>query len=385
MEKEDLEINNKTEVNKADGNAAKESNMRKSSLKWFISIIACLLACCILIAGFQAVVDPYFHFHKPLANLYYKIDNERYQNDGIVKNFDYDALIAGSSMTENFKTSEMDELFGVTSVKTPFAGGSYKEVDELVRTAISHNDDIKIVVRGLDFNRFFNSKDDKDYDDYPSYLYDDNPFNDISYVLNINVLLVSVQNVIESLHKNPGYTSFDEYANWNSYYAFGKNAVENNYARSTVEPAAEQYTISDEEYIKISENIQQNVIDTAVENPDIDFYYFITPYSICYFDYYRLTGELDRQLTAEKYIIEMLLPYENIHVFSFFTETDIITNLDNYRDVAHYGEAVNSYILQCMKDGKNEITSDNYEDYCEWEWDYFHDFDYDEYFADWSN
>ena len=36
-------------------------------------------------------------------------------------------------MMENFKASRFDSLFGVASVKIPYAGGYYKEVDQAVR------------------------------------------------------------------------------------------------------------------------------------------------------------------------------------------------------------------------------------------------------------
>ena len=87
------------------------------------------LVAMIIIGGFVYVIDPYFHYHKPFFS-YFKLDNQRYQNDGIAKNFDYDAIITGTSMTENFKTSEFDELFNVKSVKMSFSGGSFKEINE---------------------------------------------------------------------------------------------------------------------------------------------------------------------------------------------------------------------------------------------------------------
>ncbi|MBQ8041585.1 MAG: hypothetical protein IJ274_17270, partial [Lachnospiraceae bacterium] len=85
--------------------------MRKST-KWMIAFISMFLAILLLTGTFMVVVDPYFHYHKPLNGLGYSLENERYQNDGIVKHFSYDAIITGSSMTECFRPSEMKELFG---------------------------------------------------------------------------------------------------------------------------------------------------------------------------------------------------------------------------------------------------------------------------------
>lgn len=69
-----------------------------------ISILGTLLTLAAL-AGITIYVDPLFHYHAPLGSLQYPLYDERYMNDGIVRHFDYDAIITGSSMTENFKTS----------------------------------------------------------------------------------------------------------------------------------------------------------------------------------------------------------------------------------------------------------------------------------------
>jgi hypothetical protein len=58
--------------------------------------------------------------------------DERYLNDGIVKHFDYDSIITGTSMTQNFRASEFDELFKAHCVKVPLSGASYREINELL-------------------------------------------------------------------------------------------------------------------------------------------------------------------------------------------------------------------------------------------------------------
>ena len=79
-----------------------------NSRKW-LRIFLFILAGFMLFCGiFVIVVDPYFHYHAPLKNVAYTINEERYMNYGIIKNFEYDAMITGTSLTENFKTSEFD-------------------------------------------------------------------------------------------------------------------------------------------------------------------------------------------------------------------------------------------------------------------------------------
>ncbi|MBE5892789.1 MAG: hypothetical protein E7286_05345 [Lachnospiraceae bacterium] len=345
--------------------------------KWFIATLTLFCVGLILLGGFTALIDPYFHYHAPLDFVKYELKNERYQNNGIVKHFDYDAIITGSSMTECFKPSELDKLFGVNSVKVPFSGGSYKEVNDNLKVAVEYNPDIKMVVRGLDYNRFFNGKDDVDYTDYPDYLYDDSVWNDAPYLFNKSILLTAVQNLHGYLATGSNFMSFDMYVNWSNYNTYGKEEVDKHYAREEIPIVEKKQPITEEEYARMDANIEQNITRLAAENPDIEFYLYFTPYSIYYFDYCNRNGELERQLQAEKYFIEKLLEYENIRLFSFYTEYDMICDLNNYKDIAHHRGEVNSRILEWMQAGEYELTADNYEEYCTREWDFYMNYEYD--------
>lgn len=357
--------------------------MEKSYKKWLIGVFAAIVIILGAVGTLNAVVDPYFHFHEPLKGFKYSLGDQRFINYGIARTFDYDALITGSSMTENFKTSELDALFGVNSVKLPFSGACYKETNDLVVSALKHNSNLKMVVEGLDCIRFFSGANDSDYANFPDYLYDDNPFNDVAYLFNINAAITS-RDILNRKNPADNGINFDEYSSWENSFSFGKETVDENYARNEVVRVEEQLPVTEEEYATIRENITQNIISTVVANPQVEFYYFITPYSIAYMDYYKLEGKLERQLLAEKYIIELLLPYENAHIFSFFLESEVIENMDNYRDVGHYNSAVNSMILKWMKEGHGLLTKDNYEEYCRKEKEYFYSFDYEEYFKVWD-
>ena len=105
------------------------------------------------------IIDPYFHYHAPISGLVYKFLEERYQNNGIVRHFEYDAIITGTSMTQNFKTSEMDKLFGTNAIKVTYSGGEYKEINDNLVVALRSNQNIKLVLRGVDYNNLLHDKD----------------------------------------------------------------------------------------------------------------------------------------------------------------------------------------------------------------------------------
>lgn len=58
--------------------------------EWIIGWLVIVIIVLTIIGSFVYKIDPYFHYHKPDTDDYfYSLDNERSQNDGISKHFDY--------------------------------------------------------------------------------------------------------------------------------------------------------------------------------------------------------------------------------------------------------------------------------------------------------
>ena len=168
----------------------------------------------LFVALVVVLVDPYFHYHKPFSFFSYRLSEERYINDGILRHFDCNAVITGTSMAQNFKTSEMDALLGTNSVKVPFSGAGYQELSQNLDRALERNGQLKTVLWAIDYNGLLREYDWQKYDDYPGYLYDDNPFNDTMYVFNKSILYHGLLPVVTmSLLGEPG-TTMDEYSSW---------------------------------------------------------------------------------------------------------------------------------------------------------------------------
>lgn len=326
-----------------------------------ILTLVLMLVLLVVLGGLTAFMDPFFLYHAPWDWQRYSLYNERYQNEGITRHFAYDALITGTSMTENFKSSEFDTLFGVQSIKVPFSGASYKEINEFLSRVISRNSNLKIVVRGLDTNRILIDKDDMRYDSYPEYLYDDNILNDVNYLFNKDIFVDDTWYAIEYNRSGQASIDFDVYANWSKWYTFGKEAVLQTYDRYETTDHIAKFSEEDEKLVR--ETFEQNVTSLIEKNPQIEFYLFFTPYSILYWDSQNQVGNVQRLIDAQRVAIEMMIQYDNVHLFSFFDEFDMICDLNNYKDIAHYGENVNSQMLYWMSRGEHQLTLDNYEDY----------------------
>lgn len=349
---------------------------------WILGYFAIVIATLGFAASKMIAVDPFFHFHLPDTDAYYydlAIKNERSQNDGISRQYDYEGLITGTSMAECFKVSEAKDIFGVQFIKVPFSGASFNEINRSIASAAGHNQKLKYVIRGLDMNKFFEDKDlwRTDLGTFPKYLYDDNWFNDVEYIFNRDVLFSRVYPMTKENDEpdfQGGITSFDEYGNWTKWVVFGHKTVLRN--GLTVKEASTPIELSQADIDTIRANIQQNVTAFAEQHPDITFYCFFTPYSVAWWYSLLVDGQLDRQIEAERIVIEEILKCDNIKLFSINCRFDITTDLNNYKDDIHYGEWINSLILRYMHEGKYLLTPDNYLYYLEVERQFYKNYDY---------
>ena len=347
---------------------------QQAAKKWFQKCIRGLLLLLVLIVAVVVFVDPYFHYHKPFDFMSYRLYEERYINDGIGRHFDYDAIITGTSMAQNFKPSELDALFGTRAVKMPFSGAGYEELSENLDRALARNGNVKMVLWAVDYNGLLRSYDWQQYENYPTYLYDDNPFNDVSYVLNKSILYHGVMpNALMSLTGQPR-TTMDEYSSWVN--ETGLEHILLSYDRNNVNiPATVDF--GDSEKQTVIQTIENNFVDLIEKYPDTEFYLFYTPYSICYWDALNIKGTIQRQTEAEKLATEMLLKYPNVKLYNFFDQYEVICNPDYYNDDGHYSAEINSRILGWMAEGTGLLTQDNYEERLKEEQNFYLSYDYD--------
>ncbi|MBE6160253.1 MAG: hypothetical protein E7157_04315 [Lactobacillales bacterium] len=350
--------------------------------KWCIIFFSEFLILLLFIILATGIIDPFFHYHKPLSSLEYPINNQRYQNDGIIKHFNYNTLITGTSMTENFMTSEVDEVFQTKSIKVPFSGASFKEINQNLEKATYNNDEIKYIIRGIDFGQLMHDKDDMEYDlsSYPTYLYNSNLIDDTKYLLNKDVLFNNTIEVLLYTLSGKKTTTFDQYSNWNDFYIFGKESLDKKYKRTKNKKDNESLTKREKQIV--IENVNQNLLQIIKENKDIQFYYFYTPYSIYYWDKINNEGNLLKQIEAEKITTETLLEFDNVYIFSFWNNIEMISNLNNYKDIIHYSSSINSNILHWMKDKEYLLTKNNYIEYYNEIENIYYNYDYDSLFED---
>jgi len=347
---------------------------RTACSRWILWTVGLTVLILVALAAVTIYIDPLFHYHPPLAGLQYPIDEERYQNDGILRHFEYDGILTGSSLSANNKASQAEALFGGRFIKIPFSGSSPKEIRDNLARAFNTGREIRTVIFDLRNTELIVDKDDYTDFDFPTYLYDSTFLNDVSYVLNKSIFLDRTLRVITYTRGGKQTTSFDQCYNWIDQFQFGKEAV---LAKSL--PITEflpEHELTQVEQTVVRENIRQNIVSLANEHPETTFYVFFAPASICYWGNLGGQGRIGAMIDAKQIAIEQMLDCPNIRLFSFSDSFDLVCDLDNYKDSYHYDQWVNDWILESMASDEHRLTAENYHAYLENVRDFYTHYDY---------
>ena len=334
--------------------------------KWSIRILVIWLVLVLAAGGTVILVDPYHHYHKPLGCFTYNVGDAAYTNDGKCKNFDYEALITGTSMTMGFEETIAEELFGKTFLRATFLGEGFKRVGENLRTAIQHNEDLELVIRSVDTLWFVTAKDWMANEEYPEYLYNGKLLDDAEYLYNFDVWADALIPTLKTFRLSGGGSagvSVPKDSEGKQY--LDQEKALDNYVREPKQDTPMDENQTAEYFAAMKDNLYYNLLQVVEENPDIEFYFFFPPYSILWWDGINQAGpgRVDRRIDMEQYAIEMILAYDNVKLFSFFNHFDLICDLDYYSDDIHYNTAVSTMMLEWMKDGAYQLTKDNYMEY----------------------
>lgn len=317
-------------------------------IRKFAGITALILGAVILIV---VCIDPFFHYHRPWFGLRAVLTDKEYQCVGTLRHFEYDSLIAGSSVAENYNNAWFDEAFGGRTIKAVRSYGGTADLCRFLSIAYEKHP-LRQVFYNID-PAALSAAPETTFaaTGCPTYLYDRNPLNDFSYWFNKDVLFEKIPYMIA--RSLAGYDEGESY-NWQEGKVFSEDAVLSHYKRP--EKAA---GILPEDHNR--ENLAANIalLTQMIEaHPETQFYFFFPPYSILWWDDISRNGQRDAVLWNELQTMKALLGHQNVRVYSFMAREDIVTDLDLYMDTLHFSPDINRKIAGWLKDGTGEIQNE---------------------------
>lgn len=333
--------------------------MSKKYIKHFCVWSGILLLLCILAV---IVFDPFFQYHKPLFGLKAVLTDKEYQCIGSLKTFDYDSVIAGSSVAENYYNDWFNKGFDCTVIKAIRSYGATADLCFLLDIAFAHQD-LKYVFYNLDPSALTaEAQTTYELTGCPMYLYDDNYINDIEYWLNKGVLMEKIPYLIANSVIDGAYDENDSY-NWAQWKEFNSDMALGLYIRkpSISEMKSENF------YEDVLNQNLKLLTDRIEAHPETTFYIFIPPYSMLWWDNIYREGDTESYLYNMECAMKTLLSYKNVRFYYFQNDREIITNLENYMDILHFSPEINHYICDNMiGDAHNDthrVSLENYKEY----------------------
>ncbi len=323
----------------------------------FLVFVVFVAAAFLVAAALVVYVDPFFHYHSPLEGFPYLVDNQLSQNPGMAAHMEYDSVILGSSMTVNFQTAWFQELMGLDTIKLSYSGAYPKDQANIMEIIFQSKNNqgknrIKKVFLGIDVTTCTGGVEETKYP-IPEYLYDDHYLNDIEYVLNKDVLL----NYILRPLADPDPTDLSNvYASWWTEEYYSEEWVLHNY----IQPERKAEETAPEAYIEpASKNLDVNICPYIEANPETEFVIFFPPYSILFWNDVIRENHFEATIEEYRYIAERLNAYENVQVYFFTDQEEIICDLNHYADYTHYHPRYNRYMAECFAEGRNLVAKEN--------------------------
>ena len=323
--------------------------MQNSKKRWALFVMVLLLLVMFLCAGLTYIVDPFEQYRESsILPLY---DQESYNNPGIVKNYDYNAVILGTSMVEMSNPSVIDACFGVQSVKLPMRGSHIAQMgwqlDHIYHAKEKRGEMLDLAILAVDAYSMMGPVDDMEeiYD----YVWNDNVLDDVSYLLNRDVLLVCIPRMLKNIGK-PLDTKRDDMYKWVDV-VFAAQSV---YDTTPVSPQQEmtdpQYRIE-----RSTGNIEMHIEKYVAAHPETRFLIYMPPYSVGYWYLMTRGGLSEQQFRSRARVCELLLEYENVEFYDFSSRVEWITDLDEYFDYSHHSSGISDQIMRAMAAGENRV------------------------------
>jgi len=342
---------------------------RPRTSRLFLLVFAALAAAGLLSAALLVIaIDPFFRYHAPIDGFPYVIDNQLSQNIGMAERFSYDAVITGSSMTMNFDTEDFTALFPdhPQTLKLTMNGALPRDIRRILSAVYGASEPaarkdtpdapedsgVREVIIAIDPATWTAGTKEVKYP-YPEYLYDRNPFNDVKYLWNREVLL---DYCLRPLIEREGTPLNRVYmTEWEDDMYYTLDWILAHYEEPEAVP---EETPADAYLADTDRNLTENLLPWIDAHPETTWYFFYPPYSILYWHNVIRENHLEATLAQERLITERLLSRPNTRIYQFQDWDSVILNINGgYMDEIHFRPEINHQMVSAMSASEEAVAT----------------------------
>ncbi len=318
--------------------------------KFLWTFFTCTFILAIIYSTFIFIKDPLGYYDLEEESSYY-YHNGRYQLPSFVRNLDYDTIIIGPSMSQNFNEQVLNKELDVQSLNAALSASSAKEQNYLYTLANESNENLTNVFWEINFDSLHGSEDrvNEESGAFPKHLYTKTTLDDFKYLFSYLAGEVYIEKVKAERRGDPTRSVYE-------VYKFGKGVppLNPNDYRGTEVTDNDNDVPDGVGLQEMKQNFDVNIYPVLKENTDQNFKLYYAPYPILYqiFNYNRSKQAFMDRLLMKEYVYSRVKDLEHVQVYDFQTETEITFNLRNYVDGSHYDHAVNDWMTYELNNNK---------------------------------
>ena len=328
----------------------KQEEYKKFILRFFICSGVLLFLAALVVFLF----DPFFHYHGLWLGMKGVQTKEEFQVNGALEHLDYDAVLLGASVTMNINTDPLDEYYGCHTQKAVASGAHCCTLAYYLDKAF-RNRELRYVFWGLDPDQIFYEIDDPPTQDQILYLRDKDPFNDVNYLWNADVLLKEIPYAA-------GLSWKDNYDPGMAYDFLSIKDPGIDDALATHHPEGEIKEVRRGTEGVAKERLEANldlIEELVAAHPETEFKFFFTVSSILWWDIHYRDGNYEKYFDGQKRAVERLSAYENATFYSgVFNDRACMLDLSHYYDYCHSDREINLRQAQSIINEDRIVTPD---------------------------
>ena len=331
---------------------------RIDSRKWILGFFSIVLAAVLVLSVAAYAIDPFLQF-RVKDNAY--LLRGWFVDSGLIENYDYDTLIIGSSMVQNFDMELWREKLGGKPLHIGMGAITANEIGRLMDLAYEAGraDTYYICV-----DQYLLSSE-ADINHFPEHLLRKDLLSRLRYLLSYEVwfryipidlaLMVLDLLGVTLPEKIAAKKSIDKLGDWRLDFppgTTGREAVLRYYEKR-------EYSVSEVNTEGLDQRMKTR-IDAFMDRFSYDrgaHVFFFPPYSSLFWCDARIDGYFNAYAQAKRYFAEEAA--KRGAVVYDFQGADCTLDLDNYRDTTHYLPNVSDWMIGCFADSRYLVSRDN--------------------------
>lgn len=308
------------------------------------------------------VIDPFFQY-RIKDNKY--LLNPQFLNEGIIKNYDYNTAIIGSSMMQNITLSALSQEEGIKPIKLTLGGLNLKELKVLYVNL--NKQKVKTVIINIDLS-LFNKDIDKEENRFPDYLFGSTWLDNLHYLLayETTVRYTPVDlGLAYYLGNNPPEKVPDKIKSRICIDDIGnfRDRANHNDTQRLLLDYKISFGVSYMDPNGMDERMDDNLKNLFStldidNNPNINYIFILPPYSGLYWYHTRINNYYTNFIRFIHRFLHETEKYKNARIICFY-DIDEIANLDNYIDITHFNLAISDTISNNILNHKYEMNRYN--------------------------